>query len=254
MNSFIKSPITSLNVFDVKTPKGRLTKVNARDFYSLTYRKQGTVKININGKTLVSTQNCVTLTPKNTDYVTEVTSDTHMIAVHFDCNHGDLPIEPFVYENANHQICRLFDEAYQNYSADDAGNYKCYCAFYKLLAEIEKLLVTKQNRGIVPAVVEAKKKIEASFQNPDFNIDYLVSKLSISASYLRREFKKAYGATPIEYLKYIRLQNAISLLSTDYYSVKELAEKCGYCSASYFIQSFKKSMGYSPTLYRKKHQ
>ena len=93
--------------------------------------------------------------------------------------------------------------------------------------------------------------IEANFRDSNFNIDRLVDALPISASYLRREFKKAYGVTPIEYLKNIRLQNAISMLSANYYSIEELAKKCGYCSASYFIQSFKKSVGCSPTKYQR---
>ena len=76
--------------------------------------------------------------------------------------------------------------------------------------------------------------------------------LDISASYLRSEFKNAYGVTPIEYLKHIRHQNALSLLASDYYTVEELAEKCGYGSASYFIQSFRKITGYSPLKYKEK--
>lgn len=251
MNLFINSPITSLNVYDVKNPKGKLVKVSAREFNSITYRKEGTAKLNFDGKTLVSHPGCITFTPKNTSYTTEITNSTHMIAIHFDYPCKSECAEPFVYENNNHIICNLFDEIYEKYSAEDADNYECYSIFYKILSELKKHFETKHIPKITPAVVRAKLLIENNFRDNNFNIDSLVSTLPISASYLRREFKSAYGVSPIEYLKYIRLQNAKHLLSADYYSVEELAEKCGYSGASYFIQSFKKSTGYSPIEYKK---
>ncbi len=251
MNFFINSPITSLNIYEVKIPKGKLTKVQGREFNSITYRKEGTVKLNFSDKTLISHPGCITFTPKNTDYTTEITNNTHMIAIHFDCPCKSEHTEPFVYENSNQIICNIFDEIYKKYSAEDANNYECYSLFYKLLCEFKKHFEIRENRKITPAVVQAKQLIENNFRDSNFNIDCLVSSLPISASYLRREFKTAYGVSPIEYLKYIRLKNVISLLSADYYSVAELAEKCGYSGVSYFIQSFKKSTGYSPTEYKK---
>ena len=177
-----------------------------------------------------------------------------MIAIHFDCLHDSLFSKPFVYQNNSHNIQKLFDEIYEKYSSDEANYYDCYSIFYKLLCEIERHYLTKHNSHIIPAVAKAKSIIENSFRDCNFNIDYLVSTLPISASYLRREFKKTYGISPIDYLKYIRHQNAISLLTADYYSIHELAEKCGYSSVSYFIQSFKKFTGFSPTEYKKRIQ
>ena len=226
MKFFINSPITSLNVYGVKSPKGKRIKVNGRVFNSITYRKEGTVKLNFADKTLVSHPGCITFTPKHTDYSTEILNDTHMIAIHFDypCENGDA--QPFVYENTNHIMCNLFDEIYEKYSAEDNDNYECYSIFYKILSEVKKYFIIGQNKKIIPSVVLAKQLIENNFRDNNFNIDRLVSTLSISASYLRREFKTAYGVSPIEYLKHVRLQNAILLLSADYYLVEELAEKC----------------------------
>lgn len=251
MNFFINSPITSLNVYDVKSHKGKPTRVGGREFNSITYRKEGTVKLDFDGKILVSHKGSITFTPKNTDYTTEIISDTHMIAIHFDYPLKSEFAEPFVYENSNHIICNLFDEIYEKYSAEDADNYECYSVFYKILSELKRQFTMSHGQKISSSVIRAKEMIENNFRDSDFNIDRIVSTLAISASYLRREFKAAYGVAPIEYLKNIRLRNAISLLSADYYTVEELAEKCGYSGASYFIQAFKKSTGYSPIEYKR---
>ena len=239
MNNIIKSPVISLSAYDIKSPKGKITKVSGRSFHSLTYRKQGTVKINIGDKTLISTAG-------------GIMQDTHLIAIQFDCLDENMYNIPFVLDSNNQQLRQLFELVVKKYSTDDVNNYECFSYFYKILAEIEKHFRKKQESKIIPAVLEAKSKIEKNFADNNFNIDSLVSELPISASYLRNAFKKAYSVSPIDYLKYVRQQNAISLLSSSYYSVEELAEKCGYSSASYFIQAFRKSTGYSPLQYKEK--
>lgn len=252
MIKIIKSPITSLNVYNITNEKHRLTEVSKRPFYSLTYRKKGTVKINIDGKTIVSKKDCITLTPKNKAYSTEVSDETSMIVIHFDCLNQEAFSTPFVIENLNKQIESLFDLIWEKYSPENPDNFECYSIFYKILSEIETYFLKNEESKIKPKILKAKNEIEKNFANADFNIDALVSKLKISPSYLRYEFKKAYFLSPIEYLNKVRQQNAISILASDYYSIEDIAKKCGYSSTSYFIQVFKKNTGYSPLKYKEK--
>lgn len=252
MTKIKKSPIISLSVYSITSGKQRLTDVKARPFYSLTYRKKGTAIINIDGKTIISKKDCITLTPKNKIYSTEISEDTHMTAIHFDCTGDDSFAVPFVIENINNQIENLFDEIFEKYSAKDSHNFECYSIFYKILAQIEAHFRKKEESRIKPKILKAKSEIEKNFADNNFNIDALVNKLQISPSYLRCEFKKAYSVSPIEYLNKVRQKNAISVLASDYYSVEDIAKKCGYCSASYFIQVFKKNTGYSPLKYKEK--
>ncbi len=252
MNNIINSPIISLDIFDIKSPASKPTKVSARPFHALTYRKKGSVKIEIEGESFLSKTDCITFTPKNQSYSTEVIEDTHMIAIHFNCLDENMFNAPFILDNSNLYLQKLFDAVFDSYSTDGSNNYGCYSHFYSLLYEIEKILRQNEEKKILSEVLDAKIKIEKNFENADFNIDFLVSTLQISSSYLRREFKKAFSVTPIEYLKYVRLQKALSMLSSDYFSIDELAKNCGYRSTSYFIQSFHKSTGYSPLKYKEK--
>ena len=130
-----------------------------------------------------------------------------------------------------------------------------------MIPDSKKVISYKRNRPeqaraseskINPAVLKAKAEIEKNFTNPDFNINSLVAELPICSSHLRSEFKKSFSLSPIDYLKYVRLQNAISLLISNYYSIEEVALKSGYGSVSYFVQAFRKSTTYSPTKYREK--
>lgn len=252
MNNIIKSPIISLDVYNVNSPTSKVTKVSGRPFHALTYRKKGSVRIDIGSNSLLSNAGCITLTPKGQSYSTEILEDTHIIAIHFDCLDENMFNIPFVLEKSQERLERLFDAILDTYSANGSNNYSCYSHFYSLLCEVEELLRKNEEKKILPEVLKAKLEIEKNFNDNNFNIDSLVSSLSISPSYLRREFKKAFSVTPIDYLKHVRLQKALSLLSSDYYSIDELAKICGYGSTSYFIQSFHKSTGYSPLKYKEK--
>lgn len=253
MNNNINSPITGLAVYDINQTKEKSTAVSARPFCSLSLRKFGLVRLNVDGKTLVSKEGCITFIPNGKSYFTEVAQNTHMIAIHFNQPGKGIFDEAFIIENAGQPFEQLFDYILKSYSTENANNYECYSHFYKLLAGIEKHFIKKQEGKILPAVSEAKALIEKNFRDNDFNIDALVSMLDISASYLRSEFRKSYSLSPIEYLKYVRHQNALSLLASDYYSVEEIAGKCGYGSSSYFIQAFRSTTGYSPLKYKERY-
>lgn len=247
-----KSPITSLSVHNIEFDKHHLIAVKGRSYYSLTFRKQGIAKINIDGKTLVSKKGCITLTPKKKEYSTEIIEESHIIAIHFDCLLPDSFSKPIVIKNNSKQIEQLFDEAFEKYSVEDVNHFECYSIFYKILAEIETYAQKKYEINIKPKILKAKLEIEKNFADSNFNISSLVANLKISPSYLRAEFRKTYSLSPIEYLNSVRLKNAISILTSDYYSIEEIAKKCGFCSTSYFIQFFKKNTGCSPLKYKEK--
>lgn len=250
MNNYINSPIVSLNVYDVKSPKEKTNNVNGRPFYSLSYRKSGTVKLDIGKETFISHSGCITFIPKGLSYSTEIIEDTHMIVIHFNVSEENMSSTPFVTEVKNHQFEQLFNLVLKNYSPEDINNYECYSEVYKILAEIQNHFQKKYTDRINPSVIKAKEIIEKNFADNNFNIDSLVSILDISASHLRSEFKKVYSVTPIEYLKHVRLQNSISYLASSYYSIEEIAKKSGYSSASYFIHAFRQGTGYSPLKYK----
>ncbi len=253
MKNIIKSPITSIQVYDVKTPRHNLVEVKERPFYALSYRMEGTAKIIMDGKTYVSRKNCITLTPKNKAYTTEVTEDTHILVVHFECLDAQAFRTPFVLENSTPLLPKLFDTIYKKHSAEDTCNYECFSLFYELLEIVLKHFQTAEENKLPPKILKAKNEIDNHFSDNDFNINKLAHSLSVNTSYLRREFKKAYSVSPISYLKNVRLQKAILLLISDYYSIEEITQQCGYSSASYFIQVFHKEKGCSPQKYKEQY-
>ena len=76
----------------------------------------------------------------------------------------------------------------------------------------------------------------------------------MSEVYFRKLFKAEFGISPQKYIIKLRMQNALGLISTGYYSLKEVAEMSGYHDYKYFSVEFKKMIGVSPSEYSYNYQ
>lgn len=81
------------------------------------------------------------------------------------------------------------------------------------------------------------------------SIDEIAAAFFISKFHLCRVFKSAMKITVIDYLNQIRVKNACQMLTFSDKSISQIAESCGFHSASYFSFLFKKMTGKSPSDY-----
>lgn len=65
-------------------------------------------------------------------------------------------------------------------------------------------------------------------------------------------FRKYLSQTPNDYLNSFRLEKGMQLLKSSRMSITEIAERCGFSSASYFTELFTRRKGCTPTAYRKR--
>ena len=80
----------------------------------------------------------------------------------------------------------------------------------------------------------------------------LLHKSGYAEDYIRSEFKKHTGYSPVDFLAKVRIDYAKKLL--DIYGenlpVSRIAELCGFRDAVYFSRRFKQFSGISPAQYR----
>lgn len=91
-------------------------------------------------------------------------------------------------------------------------------------------------------------KIEA--EPGSWQLSSLAAFVSVSKSHLRHLFRKETGTTLKRYLKTQRLKRAALLLTTTFWSVKEIMARVGYRSGGHFLREFKSAYGMTPTAYR----
>lgn len=85
----------------------------------------------------------------------------------------------------------------------------------------------------------------------EITLDTLSEKFYISKNSLCAGFRQAMNCTVIQYLSFVRLSRAKALLATTSKRIDEISDLCGYSSPNYFSLIFKKSVGISPSEYRK---
>lgn len=81
----------------------------------------------------------------------------------------------------------------------------------------------------------------------------LVRQSEVSTRTLYKKFHEATGDTPARMLRQLRLEEACRLLRETSHSIEQIVARCGFGSASYFAQSFRRELGMSPSEYRREH-
>lgn len=122
---------------------------------------------------------------------------------------------------------------------------------YELLALLvsgilEKEYSTNSSLRLAPA----KEYIEQNF-NTGISLDMLANLVNMSVTNFRREWSKLYGESALQYRDKIRLSYAKEYLMSGYYTMTEVAEKCGFSDVNYFIRFFRKHTGISPGKFKK---
>lgn len=248
-----RGAVTEISAFYAAARKSDSVTVNARDFYSLTYRYSGKITVETEKSTLVSGEKSVTFIPKGLSYKTEILDDMRMAVVHFKLDR-DIDFRNAATVSVDHAgIPLLFEKLISVSHTDRPVDFHAMATFYELLSRLEELSGREDARRMPEKIHRARKSIERRYADPDLSVAMLAESLDISTSYLRREFSRAYGVSPIAFLRDVRVANAKNLLEAGVLSVGEIAEQCGFGSMSYFIQVFHKAAGESPDRYRRSY-
>ncbi|MFL9843846.1 GlxA family transcriptional regulator [Flavobacterium rhizosphaerae] len=100
-------------------------------------------------------------------------------------------------------------------------------------------------------VKKAQEEIHKNYSRAA-TIEELITDVPTSRRNLVRRFKQVTGITPIEYLQRTRIEAAKQLLEQSTCSVYEIMLETGYNDLKTFRTLFKKTVGMTPTNYRRK--
>lgn len=84
-----------------------------------------------------------------------------------------------------------------------------------------------------------------------FSLSELAHNAMESRTCYVEKFKQLFKMTPFEYLRKLRVNQAIKLLTTTSKSVAEIAQSCGFSDSAHLIKIFKEDTGLTPSKYRK---
>ena len=148
-------------------------------------------------------------------------------------------------------IERTFKEMVHTWSLKKAGyEMRAMGALYELLSQFYFEYRNTKHTGSYQRLLSAKEYIEQHFERA-ITLEHLAFLSNMSVTNFRREWKKHYTESPIQYRDSLRLYYAKEYLGSGYYTVTEIAKKCGFDDASYFVRFFKQKTGHTPGEFKK---
>jgi len=95
----------------------------------------------------------------------------------------------------------------------------------------------------------ARELIDSSYAEP-LDLDELARTANFSRYHFLRAFRRAFQATPHEYLTRKRVERAKELLAESELTITEICFEVGFESLGSFSTLFHKIAGWSPSIYR----
>lgn len=98
---------------------------------------------------------------------------------------------------------------------------------------------------------QLKNKMQL-YPQKQWSVEKMAEACGVSTSYFFTLCRKYYQCPPYQLLKKFRMEQAGELLRSTSYSIKVIADMCGYEHPFSFSRSFRKCYGISPAAFRKK--
>lgn len=119
---------------------------------------------------------------------------------------------------------------------------------YKPLVPVGQVEINKSDENFVNQVVDI---VNLNISDPSFNVERLTTRMCMSHSNFSKKLKGIVNMSPVEFIRFVRLNRAATILSQEDCQVNEVSMLVGFNSTSNFIQLFQKQFGKTPNEFRK---
>lgn len=122
--------------------------------------------------------------------------------------------------------------------------------WFRFLSECSNILFELNQNHVRGTIYQVKKYVHSHFHQP-ITMKSIASKFYINPVYMGQLFKKTYGVYFKDYVLQVRIQEAKRLLRQSDMRIYEVAERVGFNNPDYFVTQFEKTVGKTPSQYRK---
>lgn len=246
---FFEKEFLNFNVLDVlRLSQGNIDLFNkGRSFNAISFRFRSDTVLKTAADEHTVLDNYISLVPAGLDY-RRISKEDELIVIHFDATDvSSNKIEAFLPKEPK-KYAELFSRAYEIWEKKEVGyKYKCCAKLLEIFSECYAENLAPRKKG--GPILDSVEYLEKNFSRPTLTVGDLAAKSFMSEVYFRKLFKAELGISPKKYIIKLRIQKAVSLIKTGYYSLKEVAEMCGYTDYKYFSVEFKSNVGSSPSEY-----
>lgn len=186
------------------------------------------------------------------NYHAKIISDEDCIAIFF---HGNFPEMPALLSKnflKNTRLPILFEKLYRLWLRKEPGYYnQCMSVFYSILSEMEHSETKYLPCSKAEKINNAVAYIHEHYADSGFAYQQLHELCGISYTYFKKLFLERFSVTPSTYVRHLKIQRACELLSTNKFTVTEVALACGFPDVCYFSKVFTNETGTVPSKWGK---
>ena len=224
-----------------------------RPFHALSIRLAGDATLSSkNHAPVAAPEGSICFCPADYDFRKKA-GRGHIIAVHF-LSDSPLPEEILCFRPRNSgRFCEQFSALYHVWTEKQFGyEYEAQILFARILLEIEREWAEGRPTLSNKKLAKACRYLHEHIADPALSEQTLCRICGMSDTYFRALFREEFGQTPAQYRNRLRLQMAVDLLESGYYTVGEVADRCGFGSVQYFSAFVKRESGRTPLSFRRK--
>lgn len=227
---------------------------DTRKFDGIIFFTEGEIKYHFNDKDITAKKGDILFLPGNLPYSGEKVSESvSFVVVDFLCLENDAFEKigaPCTISSKNfHPLLSLILNLCDTWNNQlFSSDFEIKSFIYSVLSEIYKQ--DENLKGATPTD-EILEFISENAVNSNLSLKEICRNFFISESQLRRNIYKRTGLSPNEYITALRINKAKNELSSTDKSIKNISLECGFTSPYYFSKVFSKTVGVSPSEYRK---
>lgn len=217
--------------------------------YELFIYSSGKGKLHIEEKVYNAEQGMIVVMPPNITHGSISYDNLRYLAISGNSDklmHIDTPI--IFKDNERGDGFSLLQMIFSNrYENQEYFNSLCVSFIHYVLKNVKNV------SPIEKAIKNVQSQMSSKFHDSDFSVTELLNKSGYAEDYIRGQFKKSIGKTPVEYLNELRINHAKTLINIyqNSISLSDISLSCGFDDYIYFSRKFKEIVGISPNAYQK---
>lgn len=147
------------------------------------------------------------------------------------------------------RICEIFDFK-DNRTNMQCGGLLIACLGLIAAKQVSDEYVTQKYHKQISYIIG---KIQTE-PHLNYSVEEWANQCNISTAQFINVFKSTTGYSPYQYLTRARISYAKELLLFSDFGISEIGQLCGYDEPNYFTRVFKKSVGLTPSEFKKKER
>jgi AraC-like DNA-binding protein len=240
--------IKDINSVIVYESSAKRWDAKARKNHIVGIQLEGSALHTFSNQEFVISRNCVYFLNKKDDYKVEVYEPGKAFSIHF-TTYGDIDTDSFCIPiSVSDEFISILEKA--RIAKDTNDELTLLSLLYTFCAKLERV----RQKKYFPKdkrMIKAKNYINLHYNEKNCLIS-AVSEIGLSSRRFGELFKENFDITPNDYIIHCRVEQAKSLLSSELFTIEQVALTCGFSDIYYFSKVFKKLTGISPSKWAQK--